>query len=199
MIKHILTAECNRSCSYCITKNVKIDEINSEILEQKLPDLYWRLSMRCDSIMLTGGEPSLSKYFARYVYYAGQYFKHVFITTQNEWLLNWEHSKDYFEAITFSWHDPKAWRYAVTNGAAVYASILTHLYSDWLVDTVRKLGYTGLTINENHFGTDVFDEKQLPQIKGFSIKVNRRGKCIDDETIFIMPDLSVRKNFKEFL
>ncbi len=199
MIKHIITTECQRSCSYCISKKINIEEADNDLLAKKLPDLYWHLSMQHDSIMITGGEPTQAKAFSIYVNYARQYFKKVFITTQDEYLLGWKGSKRYFDAITFSWHDLKTWRYAVTNEAVVYASILSHLYSDWLVKTVKELGYAGLTINENHFATDAFDETLLPQIEGFSFKVNRRDECFNNSTIYIMPDLSIHKSFEEFL
>lgn len=199
MIKHIITTECTRSCNYCISKKINIEQPNNELLVKKLPDLYWHLSMQHDSIMLTGGEPTQASHFYIYVSTARQYFKKVFITTQDEYLLGWKGSKRFFDAITFSWHDLKTWRYAVTNDAVVYASILSHLYSDWLVKTVQSLGYSGLTINENHFTKDVFDESQLPQIEGFSIKINRRGQCFKNNTLYIMPDLSIRENFEEFL
>lgn len=198
MIKHIITTECQRSCSYCISKKINIEQIDYQGL-LRLPELYKGLSMQHDSIMITGGEPTQASHFDIYVTYARQYFKKVFITTQDEYLLSWKGSKHYFDAITFSWHDLKTWRYAVTNGAVVYASILSHLYSDWLVKTVKELGYSGLTINENHFTKEVFDETQLSQIEGFSFKVNRRNECFNNGTIYIMPDLSIRKSFEEFL
>lgn len=198
MIKHIITTECQRSCSYCISKKIDIEQVNYQEL-LRLPELYKKLSMRHDSIMITGGEPTQASHFDIYVTYARQCFKKVFITTQDEYLLGWKGSKRFFDAITFSWHDLKTWRYAVTNDAVVYASILPHLYSEWLVKTVQSLGYSGLTINENNFGTDVFDETQLPQIEGFSIKVNRRDQCFKNKTLYVMPDLTIRENFEEFL
>jgi molybdenum cofactor biosynthesis enzyme MoaA len=198
MIKHIITTDCSRSCSYCISKKINIKQADYKQLIE-LPALYDKLSQQHDSIMITGGEPTQANLFDYYYYLARACFKKVFITTQEETLLQWKKSSLYFDAITFSWHDLKAWRYAVTNDAVVYASILSHLYSDWLVRTVHSLGYSGLTINENLFTKDVFDESQLPQIEGFSIKINRRGQCFNNGTVYIMPDLSIRENFEEFL
>lgn len=199
MIKHIITTECQRSCSYCISQKINIEQVDLTYELPKLQKIYETLSSQHESIMLTGGEPSQAYLFHVYVKLARQYFKKVFITTQDEYLLGWTGSKHYFDAITFSWHDLKTWRYAVTNDAVVYASILSHLYSDWLIKTVKELGYYGLTINENHFTKDVFDETQLPQIEGFSIKVNRRDECFNNDTIYIMPDLSIKKSFEEYL
>lgn len=193
MVKHILTTNCPRSCSYCIMRNVKVQQADKDQLHT-LPALYSRLSKEHDSIMLTGGEPTSAAFAHLYFVMATKTFKKTFITTQNDFLLEWDKTKLYFDAVTFSWHDLKIWRYPVTNGATVYCSIMSHLYSDWLVDTLIKFGYAGLTINENYFGTDVFDETRLPQIDGFSIKINRRGKCINDGTVFILPDLTVTKD-----
>ena len=218
MVKHIITTECQRSCSYCISKKINIEQVDLTYELPKLQKIYETLSSQHESIMLTGGEPSQAYLFHVYVKLARQYFKKVFITTQDEYLLGWTGSKHYFDAITFSWHDLKTWRYAVTNDAVVYASILSHLYSDWLIKTVKELGYSGLTINENHFTTDVFDESQLiaksykarkEYIDGhiilklnddpFTIKINRRGQCFNNDTVYIMPDLSIRESFEEYL
>jgi hypothetical protein len=224
MVKHILTTECPRSCSYCIAHKIKIPQAELRAIEKMLPEIYFQLSLSHKSIMITGGEPTQSQFFDLYISYARRYFEKVFITTQDEYLLGWKGSKKYFDAITFSWHDLKTWRYAVTNGATVYASILSHLYSEELIHTVKELGYSGLTINENHFGKDVFDENVLLHLKSFAveeiydfetantyfnillysdkfftIKINRRGECFKNDTVYIMPDLSMRESFAEYL
>lgn len=222
MVKHILTTECPRSCSYCIAHKINIPQADLHTIEKMLPEIYFQLSLSHKSIMITGGEPTQSQFFDLYISYARRYFEKVFITTQDEYLLGWKGSKKYFNAIKFSWHDLKTWRYAVTNGATVYASILTHLYSENLIHTVKALGYSGLTINENHYGTDVFDEMALFYLKSFAvqkridfnipsefflldndesftIKINRRGECFQNDTVYIMPDLSMRESFEEYL
>ena len=199
MVKHILTTKCPRKCSYCISKNIKIEQANYNLMGSNLYYLYKELSSKHNSIMLTGGEPTQASYFDIYVVLARRYFKQVFITTQDESLLSWKDSKRHFDAITFSFHDLKVGKYAVTNGSTVYASIMSHLYSDWLVINLKKLGYAGLTINENHFGTEIFNESQLPQIDGFSIKINRHHKCFKKDTVYIMPDLSIKTSFEEYL
>lgn len=198
MIKHIITTDCPRSCTYCISKKINMKQADYKKLLE-LPALYDKLSQQHNSIMITGGEPTKAHFFDYYFYLANAFFKEVFITTQEENLLHWEKSSLYFNAITFSWHDLKAWRYAVTNDAVVYASILPHLYSEWLIKTLQSLGYAGLTINENQFTKDVFDETQLPHIEDFSLKVNRRGQCFNNGTIYIMPDLSIKESFEEYM
>lgn len=221
MVKHILTTECPRSCNYCIAHKINIPQTDLTTLEKMLPEIYFQLSLSHKSIMITGGEPTQSQFFDVYISYARRYFEKVFITTQDEYLLGWKGSPKYFDAITFSWHDLKTWRYAVTNGATVYASILSHLYHEGIIKTLKELGYSGLTINENHFGKEVFDENLLLLDKrftvekifdfesnkiliklnndSFTIKINRRGECFKDETVYIMPDLSMRESFSEYL
>ncbi len=198
MIKHLLTTACPRSCSYCISRNIKIEQAGyKELL--KLPEIYDQLAKEHDEIMLTGGEPTSADHFDLYFYLAKGFFKQTFITTQNPHLLNWKRAPYYFDAITFSWHDLKYWDYEVKNGAMVYCSIMSHLYSDWLLQLLPKLGYAGLTINENHFGGEIFDEKKLPKLDNFSIRINRRGECFKKDVVYIMPDLSITTNFKEYL
>jgi len=149
--------------------------------------------------MLTGGEPSCSEYFLVAVAYAKRMFKKVFLTTQDTFILLSDYSEQ-FDAINFSWHDYNSdLFFRINNRAKIYCAILADLYRSSLPLTLKELGYAGLTINENHFGNDVFDESRLPQIENFSIRINRHGKCFEQDTVYIIPDLSIRTSFAEFL
>jgi hypothetical protein len=195
MLKHILTAKCNRSCGYCISRNVHQEEQHGV---RGVVDRYMEFHKKGHrEIMLTGGEPTMAKFFLMYVSFARQIFDRVFITTQNPEMLSndnlWLNGKT-FDAITFSIHD--AIVPEVTNGATVYASILDARYKAGLAEELKAKGYSGLTINEEHRGTAIFNEP-LPEIEGFSIRINRRGKCLDEP--MILPDLTTIDNFKEYL
>lgn len=195
MLKHILTAKCNRKCGYCISRNVHQEEQHGI---RGVVDRYMEYRKKGHAeIMLTGGEPSMAKWFPTYVSLARQIFDRVFITTQNPELIQTDNkviNAKTFDAITFSIHD--AIVPEVTNGATVYASILDARYKAGLAEELKAKGYSGLTINEEHRGTEVFNE-ELPTIDGFSIRINRRGKCLDEP--MIMPDLTTIENFKEYL
>lgn len=199
MIKHIITLDCPRSCSYCINRNLSVKEYSGRFYKSLTNRIYYILSQCHDSIMITGGEPTLSDKFSISIILAKRYFKKVFLTTQNNIMLLWKDADDWFDAITFSIHDYNWRERKVKINTPVYASIMTHLYTNDLPLRLKGLGFSGLTINENHFGAETFDETIIPRLEGFSIKINRRGNCIDDGTIFIMPDLSIKPSFKEYL
>jgi hypothetical protein len=200
MVKHILTTKCPRKCTYCISKNINIEERKPSFANSRaLLGIYNSLSAKHDSIMLTGGEPSCSDNFQIAVKHAKSMFKKVFLTTQDVFFLLSDYSNQ-FDAVIFSWHDYNSdLFYKIKNRATIYCSILANLYKSSLPLTLKELGYAGLTINENHFGSETFDESRLPQTENFSIKINRRGKCFEQDTVYIMPDLSIRTSFKEFL
>jgi len=193
MLKHILTAKCNRKCGYCISRNVH--QVEQHGIDNVVKVYMAFLKAGHKEIMLTGGEPSMANFFPMYISLARQIFDRVFITTQNTEIIQhrWYAGK-VFDAVTFSIHD--AIVPEVTNGATVYASILDARYKAGLAEELKAKGYSGLTINEEHRGTEVFNE-ELPTIDGFSIRINRRGKCLDEP--MIMPDLTTIENFKEYL
>lgn len=200
MVKHILTTKCPRKCPYCISRNINIAEETNylEMLVETM-NIYSSLSKEHDSITLTGGEPSCANFFPTFIYFAKLYFKNVFLTTQNKCYLYSIHASE-FDAINFSWHNISSDNFIkITHNTKVYCSILSDLYNDALPKTLANLGYAGLTINENHFGKETFDATNIPQIENFSIRINRRGECFKKNTVYIMPDLSIRTSFEDFL
>jgi MoaA/NifB/PqqE/SkfB family radical SAM enzyme len=192
MLKHLLTSECNRSCEYCISRNVTHQEWFRPKMLLKIYDDFYKQGHR--EIMLTGGEPTMARFFLAYVNMARTVFPKVFITTQNEWVIQDYHMEDKFNAVTFSIHDEVIPE--VRNNSIVYASILAERYRPILANRLKLLGYSGLTINEEHRGTDVFSQ-EVPEIENFSIRINRRGKCLDEP--MILPDLTVITNFLNYL
>jgi len=193
MLKHLLTAKCNRACEYCISRNVKHKQV-ADI--QKVAEVYRSFAPRTQ-LMLTGGEPSMAEWFTSIVISAHSHFNELYITTQNPELVKWQPINKLFNAITFSIHDYEIPEVETEN--KVYASILDERYCPELVEELVQKGYAGLTINEEHRGKTVFDETQLPNIPDymFPIRVNRRGKCLNEP--MIMPDLTVIDNFQEYL
>jgi hypothetical protein len=196
MIKHILTKECSRNCSYCISKKV-YQEQNTDL--NSLITLYSALAnlSGIKEIMLTGGEPTMAANFWQIVYTAISYFPKVFITTQNPSILRDETAAKAFAAITFSLHSTASISIPMVNtNAVVYAGILDNLFYEELPYELKENGFAGLTINENYFGNEQFTGK-VPLMDDFSIRINKRGKCINEPVI--LPDLSVAKSFNEYL
>ena len=192
MLKHILTAKCNRNCGYCISRNIHQEEQHGV---RGVVDRYMEFYKKGHrEIMLTGGEPSMSNFFPLYISLAKQIFDRVFITTQNPEIIQHRWYSNVFTAITFSIHDAKIPQ--VLNGSTVYASVLDARYQPGLAEALKEAGYAGLTINEEHRGTEVFSQP-LPVIEGFSIRINRRGKCLDEP--MILPDLTTIENFRDYI
>lgn len=189
MIKHIITIRCNRKCSYCITKKLKIRQKNSL---KHLRAIYMYESLFDDELMLTGGEPTLATNFKWNVYYGNYYFKKIYLTTQNPKVLSDNENNNFFNSISFSLHTLKDIP-EVKLKIPVYACILDNLYNPNLIKKLKALGYSGLTINEEQR-----NGKKLPRsTKKFSIKINRRGKCLNDR--ILLPDLTVTNGFKKFM
>lgn len=202
MLKYILTSECSKDCPYCITRNVKVKECSSM---RKVEKLFKDLHKTHKAIMFTGGEPTESKYFLQKVNIASQYFFETYLTSSSEKVIVRPHFKDVFNAITFSIHDVnKAKQFRVENKAIVYASIMADQYHYRLPFILKENGFAGLTVNEDHrkeyeyTDPDFILQAALPIIPNFSMKINRKGTCINGETI-ILPDLHVVTSFEEYL
>jgi hypothetical protein len=191
MLKYMLTTKCTRTCEYCITRNVVAEEeLDLDKVESKLFDLY---KAGHKDIMITGGEPSCAEKFKDKVYLCGRIFPNMYITTQNPKVLPMQ--LPYIKAVTFSLHDlDNIPRLGINQ--TVYGAILDKQYFKELPGILKDLRFSGLTINENQRGTEEFTE-ELENIKDFSIRVNKRGKCMN-ETI-LLPDLRVITDFSKYL
>ena len=195
MIKYIITIDCPLKCSYCITKNLKIKKpkVDYTFLTTFRNICYHYGSIEKD-IMYTGGEPTIDKEYLFLVKSIAEfYFKNQYIVTANEEVLN---DKDYnkFDTVMFSLHGriPKE----VKLDIPVYCGCMEHEYNDYLPFILKQKGYKGLTISENQRGNIKFNKK-LPKIKNFTYKINRIGKCMNDN--IILPDLNIINNFKNYL
>lgn len=196
MLKHILTSNCNRKCSYCIARNIHQEQkADLKIVEE----VYKSLSQNHKEIMLTGGEPLMARHIVEITELARKHFSKIYLTTQNELALYYSICFKMFDAITFSIHDDPA-RYKVLNGAKVYASVMAEKYFYDLPYILKYNGFSGLTINEDQRGYKVFNECLIhaePEIEEFSFKINRRGHCMKE--CIILPDLSLINDFTPYL
>ena len=151
------------------------------------------MSKKHKDIMLTGGEPFASQLYPHYKQLALKYFKGVHLTTSNLHCLQYD-EMNYFKSITISLHNRRPLKvYAQT---VVYASIMSWEYFMELPRMLQKLGYAGLSINEEQRNGGEFNAL-MPDIEGFSIKINRRGHCMD--STIILPNLEVINDFTPYL
>lgn len=193
MLKWMLTSNCNRNCEYCIVRNIKEKETTDEF---KVMKTLRALRRKHSRIMLTGGEPSMAIQFYEKLSLARYIFPEVYITTQNPKVLyDWKCSVN---AITFSLHDLKSIPHILlcSPTSKIYASILDHQYSDSLARDLAFHNYSGLTINEEQRNGKEFKIK-LPKIPDFSIRINHRGKCLDED--ILLPNLKLINDFRPYL
>lgn len=196
MLKYMITTECSRSCSYCITKNVKRIE-NTSRADWVVK--FWKLwiTNKVREIMITGGEPTLSMQFEEKLNYLKFVGFELHMTTQNPLALTGKYD-EYLTSITFSRHGVNLLNLPrVKSRVPVYLAVIADF--EWYKNLPRdaKLsGFSGLSINEEQRNGKTFNEK-LPAV-GLSYKINRKGHCVDNELI-LLPDLELKTSFREYL
>lgn len=188
MIKHILTT----ACPYCITKNVPAIEPRPALIDET----YAALAAQGESeIMLTGGEPTLDFELLTACLNAGRrYFQDVHLTTANPRFLGHWIAK-FFDSIVYSHHDREPWALPfVGPSVRAYLAVLADQFHQGLVAVAHASGFSGITVNEEQRAGERFEAEVLAPCPGFSIKINRRGHCLDQR--ILLPDLSIKENFK---
>lgn len=204
MIKYAITSACMNKCKYCIMRNIQRQEEHNL---SKVSRALWEAREHDNTIMLTGGEPTISLQFEEKAEIAAAIFDEVYLTTANwQYVASIQDANEYIDAITYSIHFPED-LYALANSglhvgwdSPVYAAIVWPQLKE-IVERAGELaiiGFDGLTINEDQRGNVVFDEDDLPDVPNFSYRVNRRGHCLSDTTI-IFPDLEVDTHFQKWV
>lgn len=197
MLKYILTTNCNCRCKYCITRNmVGIHE--TDAMTDILNTLRTMVKDGHTHIMLTGGEPTRHRQFFIILGAALCLFDGTHITTTNLDILRYPVG-EYFTSITYSIHNLGQHIPHITISVPVYAAIMAQDYTPELPIELSRRGFSGLTINEDqrqntHFDTDLPSLHNDPE---FTYKINRVGHCMDET--FILPDLSICTNFRQWL
>lgn len=196
MLKYIITTKCKKQCPYCITKNIQVDEYPDL---QAIPYLLRNASVTTNSkeIMLTGGEPTNNWYrFFMITGFCNMIFDKVFLTTQNVDMLSINLCQR-IDAITFSLHERVTDPPKVEVSTPIYASILAVQFYQDLPERLKKLGYAGLTINEEQREGFYFNESIVQEFPNFSLKINKRGHCMKDP--ILLPDLTLINDFTPYL
>lgn len=194
MLKYAITSACPKSCEYCIMRSVDRREERNLSKVRTVLEL-WRA--HDNRIMLTGGEPTISSQFSAKYLIARELFDEVYLTTANVYAFT--ENLPWFDAITFSAHnlsDVELIPSLSLMTQTIYVSILAGQYRGYLPSFLHSMGFAGLTINEEQRAGEPFN-KAIPRSSGFSIKINRKGYCMD-ETI-ILPDLEVIHDFRPYL
>ena len=186
MIKHMVTLDCPRACPYCITRDVpRVTPAPTWLI----PEVY--AAHAGEELMLTGGEPTLDLERLTACLNAGRaYFKRVYLTTSNaRFLGHW--LAPHFNAVVYSIHEKDLVTLPIVSPAlTAYATIMEDQYRDPLPELVKRAGFSGLTINEEHRGSDRFDAARLPDLGDrFTYRINRRGDCFGH--VFLTPDLKI--------
>ncbi len=166
----------------------------------------WKAREHDNTIMLTGGEPTISLQFEEKAEIAASIFNEVYLTTANwRYVASPQRANKNIDAVTYTIHFPED-IYALSNSGLnvgdrpIYAAIVWPQLKE-IVERAGELaivGFSGLTINEDQRGTEAFDESDLPDVSNFSYRVNRRGHCLSDTTI-IFPDLAVETHFQKWV
>lgn len=205
MLKHVISNKCNKKCDYCIARNIKEPQ-NSDLfaLKKVYQDMYWQGHK---AVMLTGGEPTIAPNFNAILFLAFQVFDEVYLTTNDaDWVIKEKKLQRLIDGITLSLHnisaDEEMWQNLLRKSLSkkVYASILDHQYFPGIEERLAIRHFDGLTICENNWSQNDFDESALTQLEEyeFSIRINRREHCIKQEFI-ILPDLHVTSSFDDYM
>jgi len=202
MIKYAVTSACMNKCEYCIMRNVSRRE---EIDLDKVRSTLNTARALSHQIMLTGGEPTLSRFFNEKVEIARELFDEVYLSTANwRYMASPQVPNRHIDAITYTIHRKHDVNALINSGMyhkEIYVAIVwpqLAVIVDEYAEALNHMGFKGLTVNEDHRGTAVFDEESLVPIPGFSYKINRRGHCLDDMPI-VMPDLEVEMSFSKWV
>lgn len=122
----VMPGSCNCNCSFCFWKEQSADEKYLENLEEALkclPEDFYQVS-------ITGGEPTLSPYFAEVVSLCSKYFRKIVVTTNGTNLEKYIQLLRNIQWHTNDYHHP----------VRVYVNISRHHHDE--------------SINQEIFGTD---------------------------------------------
>jgi hypothetical protein len=204
LCKFIVTLKCDRSCSFCLNKNLSPERFPEELsLDALMHPLQTLKNHGYEGIMLSGGEPLLSPLLAPKIAFCVTVFSgNVYLTTSHPTFLYLPLARTLKE-IVLSLHDGISEAPKVPPELRVFGSIMASQYEVFAERILLDRGYSGLTINEDKFGSEIFDEnllysKEWRSYNSFSIKINRRDYCVNDRH-FLMPNYEILTDFSVFL
>ena len=196
--RYMVTSACHRGCSYCITKNVDIEQDNDIV---RIANLFNYVSKTHDSLELTGGEPTLDPKLTLKILLAKEYFPVVSVRTAEPTHLSVLECK-ILDHINVSGHDLNYFLNKhpeeVLNfrgETKVYLSINLNQYDDTLPKHLADYGWDGLSIWEDVWNPKPKVHFNIEAPKGFSIRHLGTEECLDK--LIILPDLDVISG-KEF-
>ncbi len=201
MTKYVTTLACNKTCNYCLMAGLMDQKHKYPIITNlKVFKVKMAAIQEDDEIMITGGEPVLDRMLMSKVEVLRDLYDKIHITTSSKSFVDSMDTIE-FDSVTFSPHGVLFDN--VPHGVPIFLSIMAELYSYELVARARRFGYAGVSIQEDHTGRNKRTTQQIMAQDGvalhllcaedlsFSIKCVKKGTCINDGTLIIMPDLSI--------
>jgi hypothetical protein len=197
-IKHLLTQKCHVNCEYCLEKNVKTRQVNSALI---IMDVYKKLYDKgYTTLDITGGEPTMHPNYIDIALVAANVFDEVHLYTADWNEYNREFVEEAFTTVNYGWHQKLVTLNQlekVNVGIPVYMQTMNYHYNIHLPWVASALGFSGLSINtDKHLKESTFDHT-LPEIEGFSIRINDNDCCA--HTTLLMPDLSIVDDVGQYL
>lgn len=188
-IKHLITMDCPRECSYCINKRIKGNYQKRAPIARTTRGCYEILrGMGYDALLLSGGEPTLSPSLSRYAHLATLFFSHISVITANPDAINGMYNDLPFNDIMFSPHTEDMWEVPTPYARQpVYAMMMLEEIigkSQYPIDMVegwayrlRCLGYAGMTIHET-FPDGWKANFLIKTYANFSIRYKSKNACV---------------------
>lgn len=187
ILKHIVTWECPRDCSYCINKWIRSSSDDSQF--SSLDEAYKTLRSEHSRIAITGGEPALLGYgLVDELSKARKYFSFVSLWTQDGDLVKWV--GEYVDDIVFSVHSESDWLELPDVSSIkvpVYMSCLVGMFRPEMLNTLRLYGYAGIQIKEQYPDGKPYGGLLLTYAN-FSVRYVRAENCFGDGHI-LTPEL----------
>ena len=189
-VKHILTWDCQNKCPYCI--NDKIGVIKQDKIAFNITTAYHILAgMGVESIIMSGGEPTLDDLLSSNIIIARRFFKHVSMITMNSDVMSGAYNHLDLDDVMFSPHTHSLWDIPDNvSKFPVYTMLIhreIHGYKyPAIAERLMLIGYAGMTIHELWpHGSGLC--QLLDTYANFSVRYKPKEACV--EGLILTPDL----------
>lgn len=186
-IKHLITMDCPRRCPYCINDRISLQK-GGRIANTTRGCYEILKGMGYDTLILSGGEPTLCNEFRRYNLLGSLFFKHQSVITANPDALDGSLNDMLLDDIMFSPHTNNMWEVPATYARQpVYAMVMleevigTSSDAQQMVESwayrLRCLGYAGMTIHETYPDGQIANFL-IPTYANFSVRYKPKDVCV---------------------
>jgi uncharacterized radical SAM superfamily Fe-S cluster-containing enzyme len=189
-VKHILTWDCPNKCPYCI--NDKLGVIKQHKIASSALLAYEILAgMGVESIIMSGGEPTLCDDLSSHIRVAHDYFDHVSMITMNKDVMSGAYNHLDLDDVMFSPHTDNLW--SIPDNLSkfpTYAMLMEkelkhHNYEKWAT-RLMLIGYSGMTLHQlwPHGSACLY---LIPTYANFSVRYKDKEACL--KGLLLTPDL----------